>query len=248
MNSYFNVNLEFDHEKIHDQIESLIMNKSKGYICVVDSNVLTMSQKDLQYRDILNSSILNTCDGSSIALMAGAIYKKKYRALNGPEIFTNYVEKEYNQLLLGSTIEISDKIKGTLESKGIRSTHLQAMPLPFLDVNDFDYTSIARQINQINPDIIWVSLGAPKQEKFMHKLLPYLDSGVMFGIGAAFNFYTGDLGLPKISISGLKFIWLNRLYNEPKKLVKRLANYLIILPKLYFEEAKKHKISNQFKT
>lgn len=247
MNSYFNVNFEFDHKKVHDQIENLISNKTKGYICVVDSNVLTMSQKDLQYREILNSSILNTCDGSSIALMAGSIYKKKYRALNGPEIFTNYIEKGYRQLLLGSTIETSDKIKRTLESKGIRSTHLLAMPLPFSDVNDFDYISIAERINQISPDIIWVSLGAPKQEKFMHKLLPYLNSGVMFGIGAAFNFYTGDLGLPKISISGLKFIWLNRLYNEPKKLVKRLASYLIILPKLYFEEAKRYKMSHQSK-
>ncbi len=44
-------------------------------------------------------------------------------------------------------------------------------------------------INDDEPDIIWVSLGAPKQEKFMNLLLPYLNKGVMFGFGAIFNVY-----------------------------------------------------------
>jgi len=241
MQQYFNVNLDFNHERLHSTITEIILNKGKGYICVVDAHVLEIAQNDFQYREVLNSSTINTCDGSSIAMLAGFIHKQKFRALNGPDLFADYIEKEYKQLLLGSTEEISNKIKKVLESKNIKSSHLHVMPLPFLSVDDFDYLSVAQNINELNPDIIWVSLGAPKQERFMNRLLPQINRGVMFGIGAAFNFYIGDLGLPKIRIGALKFIWLNRLLNEPKKMYKRLTNYIIIIPKLYFEEKKRSK-------
>ena len=62
---------------------------------------------------------------------------------------------------------------------------------PFLNVEDFDYLKISKLINQNKPDIIWIGLGAPKQEIFMSKLLPHIDSGLMIGVGAAFNFYSG---------------------------------------------------------
>lgn len=242
MNNYFNINFEFNHSIFKDRIKELILNKEKGYICVVDANVLTIAQHDIKYRDILNSSTINTCDGSSIALLAGLIHKKKFRALNGPEIFLSYIEKDYNQLLLGSSENISKCIKDKLQSRNINNTHLSVMPLPFLNVDEFDYEAIANCINEIKPDIIWVSLGAPKQERFMFNLLPFIDSGVMFGIGAAFSFYIGDLSLPKFRIGALKFIWVNRLINEPKKLISRLSNYLIILPKLILQEIKKNKL------
>ena len=241
MVKYFNINLEFNHEILFESIEEMINSKRKGYVCVVDANVITIAQKDLEYQEIINSSAINTCDGSSIALLAGKIHKKKFRAFNGPEIFSKYIEKDYKQLLLGSTEAISNNVRKTLESKNINSHHISALPLPFKSVDDFDYELIAKNIKQINPDIIWVSLGAPKQEIFMYKLLPYLDSGLMFGIGAAFNFYNGDLGLPKFRIGALKFIWLNRLLNEPRKIFKRLTEYVLIIPKLYFEEKRKIK-------
>ena len=98
MNSYFNVKLEFNHEKFHNQLENLISNNRSVYVCVVDSNVLTISQKDIEYQKVINSSNINTCDGSSIALMATLIYRKKFRALNGPDIFANYIEKNFYYL------------------------------------------------------------------------------------------------------------------------------------------------------
>ena len=79
-------------------------------------------------------------------------------------------------------------------------------PLPFVSVDEFDYELIAKKVNEEKPDIIWVSLGAPKQEIFMSKLLPFLQQGVMFGIGAAFNYYAGILNEPKAKIGAVRFI------------------------------------------
>ena len=238
MQKYFNVFLEFDHNRFHSVIKETIATKGKGYICVIDANVLTMAQNDFEYRSVLNNSMVNTCDGSSIAVMASWIHKTKFQALNGPEIFESYIEMPYKQVLLGNTEAIVERIKNTLISKGKEISFLHALPLPFVSVDEFDYVSIAAELNILKPDIIWVSLGAPKQEKFMFKLLPFLEDGVMFGIGAAFNFYIGELNVPRIKIGRLKFIWLNRLYKEPGKLTIRLLRYLMKLPGLYLEERK----------
>lgn len=239
MDKFFNVSLEFDHSIFHSIISETIALNGKGYVCVVDANVLTIAQKEDLYRRILNESLVNTCDGSSIAVMAGMIYHAKYRALNGPEIFENYVERPFKQVFLGSTEEVVEKIKQKLILNGVETTFIYSFCLPFCDVNEFDYMGIAEELNKLNPDIIWVSLGAPKQEKFMAKLLPYLNKGVMIGIGAAFNFYIGNLNIPRFSVGRLKFIWVNRLIKEPRKLIGRIVPYILSIPVLYFQEKKR---------
>jgi N-acetylglucosaminyldiphosphoundecaprenol N-acetyl-beta-D-mannosaminyltransferase len=81
---------------------------------------------------------------------------------------------------------------------------------------------------------------------FMSEILPFLDQGVMFGIGAAFDFYIGKLKVPRIRIGSLRFIWLNRLFNEPSKLIKRLIPYISIMPHLYLKERKNRRQNSKY--
>ena len=74
-------------------------------------------------------------------------------------------------------------------------------------------------INADNPDIIWVSLGAPKQEMFMSRLKPYLKRGVMFGYGAIFNFNAGVGAVrraPKLMLR-MRLEWLYRAFAHPRR-------------------------------
>lgn len=231
----FNIKLEFNHDAFRKAIEKCISDKDKGYVCVVDGNVLTMAQKDKSYRDIVNNAYVNTCDGSSIAKMCNRIYGTNYTAFTGPHVFAEYIEKNiYRQLLIGNTEERFNNIKAKLEHNGKSSDHLFYLPLPFAKINDFDYEGIGRQINELKPDLIWVSLGAPKQEMFCSRILPHIDKGLLFGIGAAFNFYIGE-------IAESRFIWFKRLFQEPKKQINRCKNYLLVMPRLYMEEKNKSK-------
>ena len=75
----------------------------------------------------------------------------------------------------------------------------------------------------------------------MSKLLPYINQGVMFGIGAAFNYYAGILKEPKFHLGPVKFVWLVRLFEEPKKQFRRFWNFFKIIPHLKREE--RHRIS-----
>lgn len=236
MDTYFNLKLEFNHSVIHEKINECIESGNKGYICVVDANVLTISQNKHEYRRIINSSLVNTCDGSSIAFLAGLLHKDKFKALTGPELFSKYIEYPYKQVLLGSTNEVIEKIKQKLSLSGIESSQILHIPVPFLHVEDFNYIEISNSINKIKPDIIWVSLGAPKQEVFMSNILPYIDKGLMFGIGAAFNFYIGEINMPRKRRGTLQFIWLHRIFHEPKKQLKRIIPYISILPRILCQE------------
>lgn len=237
----FGITIEFDHDEFRRKISLCQKDGGKGYVCVVDANVLGMTYVNEAYRDLVKGAYVNTCDGSSIASMVNRIYRTNYSAFNGPDVFAEYVIKsEYKQLLIGNTQEKFDQIRNILISNGKDVSHLSYFPLPYVDVDGFDYQAIAEQINQINPDLIWVSLGAPKQELFMARILPFINRGLMFGVGAVFNFYVGDIAQPKFHIGSLRFIWLDRILKEPKKQLKRVFNILKVYPKLFREEKRRH--------
>lgn len=231
----FNIHIEFDSKVFCRTVEDYIAKKKKAYVCVVDANVITMAQKNLKYREIVNNASINTCDGSSISKMANSIYGTNYSAFNGPELFEYYIERPYKHVLVGNTLQKVAQIKEKVAEKGLEldMTHVD---VPFVPVEKFDYPAIAKQINELKPDIVWVSLGAPKQETFIHNIFPYIEQGVLFGIGAAFNFYTGDLHNNKKELLGLRFIWLERIFKEPKKQLKRVGKFLLVVPKMYLEE------------
>jgi N-acetylglucosaminyldiphosphoundecaprenol N-acetyl-beta-D-mannosaminyltransferase len=244
MQEYFGVNLEFDHYKFYQKIEKAISGEQSAYVCVVDANVLTIANRDDNYRKILNQSLVNTCDGSSIAFLLSKIHNENFTALNGPTIFEKLIEEDKKQVLLGGDKQSAESIKNKLQEEKTANSTLHLIPLPFSEVDDFNYEQIARELNELKPDIIWVSLGAPKQERFMHNLLPYLSSGVMFGIGAAFNFYIGQIKMPTYTIGGVGTLWLSRIFTEPKKQIKRMVPYVLSIPKLYYSQKKKVTQSN----
>ncbi len=236
----FNIRLEFDPKVIDATIERCIRERRKASISVVDGNVLAIAQQDLQYREIIRNTTVNACDGSSIAVMVKKIYGGEPQVYAGPELFLNYIERPYRHVLLGNTRAKVEKIRAAAAEKGI-ALDMQHVDLPFVGVEAFDYKAIAARINEIQPDIVWVSLGAPKQETFIANILPYVDQGVFIGIGAAFSFYTGELHRTNKTVGGLRLRWLERIFKEPRKQLKRVGNILLTLPKMYREEKKRAK-------
>lgn len=241
----FNIHLEFNSDEFFRCIDSRIADKLPGYVCVCDTSVLERTYREQEYRDIINRAFVNTCDGSSIALMAKILYGGNPQVNNGPQIFDHYTRLNLKQLVLGNTEDIYNKVIEQLKTNGDWQGQLQHMPLPFATVDEFDYKSIAEKINEINPDIIWVSLGNPKQEIFANRIISHVNTGVLFGIGAALNFWCGDLKLPNLHIGPLKFIWLTRMFQDPKRQIKGNWRVLKALPFIFYQEWKRKKSYNK---
>jgi N-acetylglucosaminyldiphosphoundecaprenol N-acetyl-beta-D-mannosaminyltransferase len=244
LKKYFNINFEFNQRKVDEIIFSHIENKKAGYICSLDGNNWTVANTNPDHLKVVNGSIVNNCDSSWIPFFINRIYGTNYSNYCGTDLFINYVRmKKFRQFFLGSTEEVLQKLKENLSKVDPKITEMRFETLPYSKVEEFDFEKIGEMINKDTPDIIWVSLGAPKQEKFMNLLLPYLNQGVMFGFGAIFNVYAEMIGLkraPSIMVK-LKLEWFYRLIQEPRKQIYRVIRMIKLLPRLLIDELKHKK-------
>ncbi|MBR2630177.1 MAG: WecB/TagA/CpsF family glycosyltransferase [Bacteroidaceae bacterium] len=239
---YFNVRLEFDKEKLDKTIFDAIESGKVGYVCSVESNNLTVANKNPEFLKVLNGALVNNCDGSVLAKILGRIHHEPLDSYIGADIFIKYVKmSKFRQFFLGNTPEVLAGLRENLSKIDPKIKDMRFETLPFCKVEEFDYEGIAQMINEDNPDIIWVSLGAPKQEIFMSLLQPHLKRGVMFGFGAIFNFNAGVGEVKRAPqwMLNLRLEWLHRAFEQPQKNVPRYWNFIKILPRLIREERKK---------
>lgn len=244
--SYFNIRYNFLREEVYAQIDRTLDQNKSGYICVADGNILTMVNNNPEYAAVVDGAMFSICDSSFVPLYLKSIYGIQREQFCGSQIFENTVRmKKYRQFFMGGSSEVLQGLKDQMMQLDPRIADMTFFELPFKDINDFDYKEIAKIINEDKPEIIWVALGAPKQERFMSKLLPYLDRGVMIGVGAVFNFYCGVHNAPKrapewMVKAHMEFIY--RLFTEPKKQFKRCWGIVSTLPSIYIAElSRKHK-------
>ena len=240
MKKYFKINLEFDHDVLEKTVEHTAKEK-KGYCCFVDLTSLVYSHKHPDFREVLNNAVVNSCDGSYIAISASKIHKENLKQYIGPEFFEKFIFKPGKHIILGSTPEVFKKIINRVELQGGNKEAMSYLGLPFKPVDEFDYKRISETINAFEPNYIWVSLGAPKQEYFMSKLLPFINKGVMLGVGAAFNYFSGEIKDIPDWTKKMHVVWVYRLITEPKKQIKRLKTILLTFPTMIKEEQKRGK-------
>lgn len=239
MKRYLNIYIEFEKKNIFHTIHESIINNTKGYICTINANLIVNAKRNKEYAKILDNSFLNICDGSVIASAINWVYKLSVSAFPGPDLFIemlNNSDIQCKHYFLGSTEDVLLGLKENLIKLRPEICNSIFESLPFSDVDGFNYQGIAEKINKNKPDIIWLSLGAPKQEQFASMLLPYLNKGIIICVGAAFDFYGSSKGRAPLIIRKLKLEWFWRLIITPSKTYKRLKHEVLILPGIILKE------------
>ena len=92
---------------------------------------------------------------------------------------------------------------------------------PFRPLNAEEESALVRQINDARPDVLWVGIGVPKQEKWMAHMRERLDVPVMCGVGAAFDFHAGRVSMAPAWMQKHGLEWVYRISQEPKRLLRR---------------------------
>ena len=214
---------------------------------MADGVVMNTANRDPEYLKVVNGGMFAICDSSWVPLYLKSIYGIRYEQYCGAEIFKDIVSsRKYRMMFLGTHQSTLDGLRRELMKMNPDVADMQFVELPFRDVKDFDYPEIAEMVNKDGAKIIWVALGAPKQEKFMNLLLPHLTSGVMIGVGAAFKFYSGteEKRCPSwVQKAHLEFVY--RILQDPKKQLKRCYWILRTLPGLYLGEVKRKRIAEK---
>ena len=145
-------------------------------------------------------------------------------------------ERGWRHFFYGGADGVSQKLKARLENRFPGLQVVGAYTPPFRALNDDEQSELTRRVREAKPDIFWVGLSTPKQEKFMAEFLPRLDVTLMVGVGAAFDFHSGRVKqAPRwIQRSGLE--WLFRLYQEPRRLWKRyLRNNPLFIVRVFLQ-------------
>ena len=202
-----------------------VRTKRRGYVCVANVHSVSEAQRDPEFRRVLNRALLCTPDGMPIVWMGRWYGFRAMDRVDGPDLMLNLCDATrdtgHTHFLLGGKIGVAEALKARLEREfpGIKIVGTFSPPFRPLEVTEEN--ALVRLIAEAHPDIIWIGLGAPKQERFMAKYLPRLATTIMIGVGAAFDFHTGRVRrAPRwVQRSGLE--WLFRLYQEPRRLWRR---------------------------
>lgn len=210
---------------------------------MADGVILNTANRRPDYLEVVNGGMFSICDSGFVPLYIKWIYGKRYEQYCGSQIFMDIVKsRKYRMIFLGAQQATLDGLRANMSKINPDVAGMQFVELPFRPVDKFDYPEIARLIEQDGAQIVWVALGAPKQEIFMSKLKPHLGHGVMIAIGAAFKFYSGveTNRAPQWMVRNhLEFV--HRIFKEPRKQVGRCWDIVRTLPGLLYGEWRKSK-------
>jgi N-acetylglucosaminyldiphosphoundecaprenol N-acetyl-beta-D-mannosaminyltransferase len=173
------------------------------------------------FENVLREASYKLPDGMPVLYSTRLFIKKSQERIAGNDVIFDLVqiakEKGLKIFVIGTTEDILSRISKRLYSQSI--SH-QVFSPPFKPIEEFDFDKQAELINSFNPDIVFVGLGCPKQEIWMHRMNGKINAH-MYGLGGALLLYAGiDTRAPKW-MRTLALEWIYRLILEPKRLWKR---------------------------
>ena len=206
-------------------VEQALEHKIKGYICVTGVHGVSEAQHDPAFRAILNRAFLNTPDGMPTVWMGRWQGFRQMRRVYGPDLMLRVCEltqrRGFTHFLYGGAPGVAEALKAQLERRFPGLRIVGTYTPPYRTLTNEEETALACRVGELKPDIFWVGLSTPKQEKFMAQYWQTLDATLFFGVGAAFDFHAGKMRqAPRwMQRSGLE--WLFRLACDPGRLWKR---------------------------
>jgi N-acetylglucosaminyldiphosphoundecaprenol N-acetyl-beta-D-mannosaminyltransferase len=199
--------------------------RRKGYVCVTGVHGIMEAQHNLRFRCLLNESLLTVPDGMPTVWVGRYAGHRSMGRVFGPDLMLNLcresVPHDFTHFLYGGAPGVAEELKHNLETRfpGLRIVGTYTPPFRPLDLRE--HCKLVDQVNALSPDIVWVGLSTPKQERFMAEYLPKFHTSLMLGVGAAFDLHTGRMkdSPAWVKQSGLQ--WAHRLMQDPRRLWRR---------------------------
>jgi N-acetylglucosaminyldiphosphoundecaprenol N-acetyl-beta-D-mannosaminyltransferase len=206
------------------EISRWIEQREPHYVCVTGVHGVMESQRDEALREIHNASGLTTPDGMPM-VWAGRVAGARISRVYGPDLMLALCavadERGWSHYFYGGRAGIPERLAARLRQRFPRLRVAGTHSPPFRPLTPEEDADLVRRVNATAPDIIWVGLSTPKQERWMADHVGRVDAPALIGVGAAFDIHAGTLPqAPRwMQRSGLE--WLYRLIREPRRLWRR---------------------------
>jgi N-acetylglucosaminyldiphosphoundecaprenol N-acetyl-beta-D-mannosaminyltransferase len=216
-----------DMERAVARIEHAIAERLRGYVCVTGMHGVMEAQRDAALHAALNRAYLNVPDGMPTVWVGRLQGHRAMRRVFGPDLMAEVCRISpahgYRHFFYGGGPGVAEELAAALQARFPGLEVCGSETPPFRPLEPHESEALCERVRAARPDIFWVGLSTPKQERFMVEHSAKLDVGVVIGVGAAFDYHTGRLrDAPEwIKQSGLQ--WAHRLWQEPRRLWRRYA-------------------------
>lgn len=190
----------------------------RGYVCCGTAHGLVEAQRDPALRRVFNESWLTTPDGMPLVWLGPRGVGRVY----GPDLMLAVCDAGratgLRHYLFGGVPGVAEALKAKLTARFPGVEIVGTMTPPFRALNEIETAALRAEVARTRPDVVWVGLGTPKQEHFMARHWRDLETGVLIGVGAAFDFHAGRVRQAPRWVRGSGFEWLFRFAMEPRRL------------------------------
>lgn len=194
-------------------------------VIVTGFHGLLEAHKNPRIRSILNGADLWAPDGIAPVWLARMRGHRDAVRTPGTEIMVEFLkradEKHLSSYFYGDTEHTLAALRETVARNYPGHRIAGSYSPPFRPLTASEEISIIRRINAARPDVLWVALGMPKQDVWIHDRLKHLNVPVAIGVGAAFAFVAGTVSRCPEWMGSAGFEWVYRFWKEPGKLWRR---------------------------
>jgi N-acetylglucosaminyldiphosphoundecaprenol N-acetyl-beta-D-mannosaminyltransferase len=216
-------------------IDRWVEERIPNYVCVTGVHGVMESRSDPRLFEIHNRAGLVCPDGMPLVWISHWRGAKRVERVYGPDLMRAISARSsargYRHFYFGGAPGIAEKLAASLVAAypGLQVTGTVCPP--FRALTPEEDSEVVAQINAAAPDIVWVGLSTPKQEKWMASHIGKINAPVMIGVGAAFDFLSGVKKQAPVWMQRRGLEWLFRLATEPRRLWRR---YTYIVPGFLF--------------
>jgi N-acetylglucosaminyldiphosphoundecaprenol N-acetyl-beta-D-mannosaminyltransferase len=223
----FRVSAEGIERDVVRAVEWVEAERSCRYMACANPHSLVVASRDRQFRNALQEADLLTPDGVGIVLAARLLNRPLASRVIGYDFFMALtallaVKRETRYFFLGSSEDVLELIVRRLNREFPSITVCGIYAPPFMDAFSGEENSrMFKAINDARPDVLWVGMTAPKQEKWIYENRARLRVPFISAVGAVFDFYAGTAERPPAIWQNLGLEWLYRFLREPGRLWER---------------------------
>ena len=211
-------------------IESWIQARDRSrWIACTNSHGIIEATRDAEFKQVLESADLSVPDGYRLVRIARQAGYSDAEHLTAPDLMLRTCElgqeRGYRMFFYGDTEQVLDILVRELTRRYPKLNVAGTISPPFRPLSDKEEAAYVEEINSAKPDILWVGLGLPKQERWISRNVGYLRVPVTIAVGATFKFHSGMVPrAPKWMVTrGWEWVW--RFSHEPRRLFKRVIIY-----------------------
>jgi len=204
----------------------------KKRVCVTPVNCLLWAREDQRLMDLYNSSDMNTADGVPIVLASKLLGEPIQGRVTGLDFLPYFAkvaaERGYSFFFLGAKEGVAEELSRVLRESYPSLNVAGCYSPPFAErFSEEENTKMISMINALKPNVLWVSLTAPKQDFWIEEHFDRLDVNVAIGVGGAFEVTAGLIPRSPAWMQRYSLEWLFRFMQEPRRLFRR---YLVEAP------------------